>query len=274
MPIITGTATAVTNLASEIERQLSSSGNAARATIGDKAEAFAWTSGLVPWPRVFNGVLVEGLQFRSITVKSSATPVAIVPPGGQKPNAATIVSASAQLPKYSGYGQLTTEQIVDSAGIIAALETVLVDQALTAFGADLAAALATTTVAASGASWSAAVLAGIAAVPGADLLIVSSADYAAVVADLVAAGFMVSGADGVGSVLGLAVLPLPGAPAGTAYVCRASAVTVFESQSSPIAIADPYSLSDTNQTRIVVDVFAAASLTNGLGVAKVTVAGP
>ena len=74
---------------------------------------------------------------------------------------------------------------------------------------------------------------------------------------------------------GLAVLPLPGLPAGTAYVCTSSAITMFDCAKSPMILLDPYSSSSTNEILIVADVAAAGELTApGNAVAVTVTAGP
>lgn len=273
MPIVTGTVTAVVNLAAEVERQLTASGNAARATLGERPQAFAWLGPGYAWAGAFSTALVDGLTYRSVIVKPSGTPVAKVAPGGAKPAAVSVTTGSATLPKYAGMATVKTEDILDSTGLIAAIEAVILDQAITAFEADIALALEDAAGAASGATWSAAILAGIAANPSADVLVCSAADLPAIV-ESVGSGYQLSGADGVATVFGLRLIPLAGAAAGAAYVMRGSALNLQESMLSPVVLVDPYSLSSTNEVRVIGDVFAAAELVNPLRAVEVTVAGP
>ena len=125
-----------------------------------------------------------------------------------------------------------------------AIEATLIGQSLLAFCADIAVALDGAALSATGATWTDAILAGIGSMPWAQALVVSPADLAAIVSPG-GSGFSLSMADAVPSVLGLALVILPGLAAGTAYVCASSALTLFESAKSPRRPRGPLQFVDT-----------------------------
>jgi hypothetical protein len=273
MPILSTGSAAITDLAASLAAQLSESPNAARAAVGDRSAAFAWTEGAVrAFPAsVFSSMLVEGLTYRSTIVAPSATPATKVAAGALKPTAVTITSSTEQLSKYAGLAECNVEDIIDSAGLGAAIESTLIGQSLLAFCADIALELAGAARSATGPTWTEAILAAIGTMPWAQVLVVSPSDLAAIVSPG-GSGFTLSMADAVPSVLGLALVILPTLAAGTAYVCASSALTLFESSKSPAVLVDPYSKADTNVVRIVSDLFAAAQLTSPGDACAVTVA--
>ena len=269
MSIAVGSSTVV-DLAQELSSQ-AAAGGAGRATVaGDRAVAFSWADA-GPWAAtVFDAVTVEGLTYRSTLVEPSGTAAAKVAKGGTKPGVVTITTATKSLPKYSGMARVFTEDVIDTANLVGAIGTVLFDVILDALSADVAAVFAGAALDATGASWSAAILNAVGVLPRAQLLVLAPADMAAVVSP--AGGFTASNSDALMSVFGLVVLPLPGLPAGTAYVCTSSAVTMFDSAKSPLMLLDPYSASTTNEVLVVGDVFAAAELTSPGNAVAVTVA--
>ena len=271
MPTLTSSnLPAVTDLADALAATLNAGAGAGRATIDGRAVAFSWTDGLPPWAgSVFNTVLCEGLTYKAVVITPSATPVTKVAKGAPKPNAATLVSSNGTLAKYSGLVEFQLEDALDSVGLGAAIEATLFGQAMQAFSLDIAAALATTTATISGADWGSAILAAIGAVPWADTLAISPADYAAIASP--SNGFIASNADAIPVLFGLAVVLVPGMPSGTAYVLSSSALTLFESVLGPVALLDPYSGSATNTAKIVTDFFGAAQLTSPGSSIKVTV---
>jgi len=273
MPIVTSSAPAIVNLAVAIESMMSESAGPARATVGARSQAFDWTEGLPPWAgTVFSGVLVEGLVYRSTIVSPSGTPAARVAAGAPKPNAATITATTHTLPKYAGYADVNTEELIDTEGLVTAIESVLLDQALAAFSVDVAAALDGAALSATGASWAEAVLNGIGVLPTADVLVSSPADVAALLSP--SSGYQIGMRDAIPTVFGLGLVMLPGLASGKAYVSKSSALTLFESGLSPAVLVDPYSQSTNNIVRVVADLFAAAELTAPGACVEITVAGP
>ena len=271
--VVTSANPAITDLAAELTRQLESSANVARATIGARSVAFDWASGITPSPlSVFASSLVDGLTYRATQVAPSGTPAIKVLPGGTKPNAATVTTTTETLPKYAGYADVKVEDVLDVDGLLPALENVIFDQCLTAFSADVGIALQDAALSAttpSGGTWADAILAGIAALPAADVLVVSPQDLAAIVSP--SSGFQVGLANAIPTVFGLSLVALPGLVAGTAYVMKSSALCIFDTQKSPLVLVDCFSQSTQNITRIVCDLFAAAQLTAPGAVVAVTV---
>jgi hypothetical protein len=273
MPVTTsGSVPAVNNLADELARQLSTSGNAARAAVGDRAVAFDWTAGIRPWAgSVFTSTLTTGLQYRSTLVSLTATPPVKVAKSAPKPVAVQMTTAVNQLPKYAGIGEMTTEDVLDTDALVGAVYTVLIDGCLQAFSADIGAVLtAGAGQTATGADWAEAILNGVSVLPNADVLCLAAADYAAAVKP--GTGFALDPTNAVPVLFGLQVVIVPGLVAGTGFVCNSNAVLVAESMLSPSVVCDPFSKSDTNTTRLIVDLFAQAQVTAPYGVVAVTVA--
>lgn len=268
MAIAIGSSSAVTDLATELASQASSGGGAGRASVGDRSVAFAWADSR-PWAgTLFNSVLVEGLQYRLTVVSPSGTPAAKTPKGGIKPNVVAIAADTGTLPKYSGLARCYTEDLLDSANLVVAIESVLFDQIVAAINVDVAAVLAGAALTATGGDWTEAVLNAIGQLPSASLLLVSPADLAAVVTP--ASGFMASNSDALMTLFGLGVIPLPGLTAGTAFVTTRNAVTMFDSAKSPLMLLDPYSESANNVVLVIGDAFMAAELTSPGNAVKVT----
>lgn len=270
MPTITNPSAAVVDLADELTRQLSSSGNAAKASIGDRTAAFAWTGGSRPSPlSVFSSVLVEGLTYRTSVVSPSGTPAVKVAPGAPKPTAVTVASGTKTMPKYAGQATILTEAIIDSVGLIPAIESVIFDQVLRAFYIDVADEVDNAALATTGADWQSAILNGIGVLPDADILVISPQDLASVLSP--ASGYAVALADAIPVVFGLGLIALPGLAAGAAYVMKSSALVVFDTKLSPLVLCDPYSKSSTNEVVLVCDAWAAAQLVAPGAAVKVTV---
>ena len=273
--VSTGSVPAVNDLAAALASQLSSgSGNAARAVVGDRAVAFAWTGGIRPWAgSVFSSVLVDGYQWRPTLVSLTATPPAKVAKGMAKPVAVQLESSTRPLAKFAGMGSLALEEALDTDNLGAAVQAVLIDGCLQAFDADVGAALtADAGQTASGATWSEAILNGIAKVPHADVLVMSGADYAAAASP--GDGFSMSATDAIPVLFGLQVVLCSGLTTGPAFVAQSNAVTVADSRLSPGVICDPYSQADVNVTRIVVDLMADVFVTAPHAVCAVSVTAP
>jgi hypothetical protein len=272
MPVVTaGSVPSVNDLAAELARQLTSTGNAARATVGDRAQAFSWTAGIRPWAgSVFASTLADGMQWRPTLVELTATPPAKVAKGGTKPVAVTLTASTRRLSTYAGIGEMEMEDIADSDSLVGAVYSVLIDGCLQAFDADIGAALtAGAGVTATGPDWSSALLAGIAAVPSANVLVMAGADYASAASP--SGGFSMSAADSIPVLFGLQVVLCAGLAAGTAFVANANALMVCDSRLSPVVVCDPYSRAETNTTRLVADLMSDAFVTAPGAVCAVTV---
>lgn len=275
MPVLTGGARPqVTDLAARLVADLSG-GGAARQTFGTRDAAFSWTTGM---PSVIatavTPALVEGLTFGSVLIAPSVTPVAKIGARAAKPVAVTLTSQTHTLNKYAGICVLTYEQTISTEQIIAAVNATLVGQSLMAFDADSWAALdAADATAATGATWSAAILAGIAEVAARggnpDVLVLAAADYAAAV-EGAAAGYTLSPVDAVPVLFGLRVVVSAAGTAGKGFVLDSSAVTAAENVSTPTVLVDPYSMSDTNEVRVVSDYFALLVVTSPGGIAEIS----
>lgn len=255
-----------------------SEGRASRQSLGGGTVAFGWAGGMpVTLASFVATTQSDGLTVPAVHVTlSPTTPPAKVAAGAAKPKGVAITAGTIQLNKYAGYGEVTLEQIVDGVGMQAAVASVLGAGSLLAFEADAMAVLdAATTGTASGATWLAGILAGQAQVVGAGgspgVLVVSAADYAAVITELGgSAGFVTDPSSPVGSFFGAAVHVSPKLATGKAYVVDPLAVVCVEHKDSPVLISDPYSSSTSNITKVVTDLFAATYVTNPALVVEVT----
>lgn len=278
MPVLTSTGPpAVTDLAGRLLAELTA-GRTARQTIGSRAVAFEWATGLpMILARQVSSAVVDGLSFRAVRIGQSGTPAAAVAPGGPKPLATTVTSDTEALTKWAGRAEFQTEQALDTDGLVPALASVISTSCLMAYDAYCGTVLdADNGVTAGGADWPAAILAGIAAVAGAGgapgLLVIGAADYAAVVSSP-GVGYAMNPTDGVPAMFGLRIVLMAGVPAGTGYVVDPAACWATENVASPAALLDPYSQSTNNVVSLIVDWFAGFTVTSPAGVCQLTVTG-
>lgn len=253
-------------------------GRSTRKALSGGSIAFGWAAGLPLTVASFvETVQAEGLSVAVTLVTASGTPVAAVAAGAAKPSAVTISTSDVPLVKYAGMADATLEQLVSTAGLLPAVQSVLGAGCLLAFEEDAITAIDTGAgQTATGTDWVGAITAGQAKILGAGgvpaLAIVSALDYAAVMADLSSqAGFSHDPQSAIGSFMGSALHVSPKAPTGTAYVLDTAAVLSIEHKDSPVLLVDPFSQSSTNKTRIVGDLFAATVVTNETLVCAVTV---
>lgn len=272
---VTQGSTDVQQLSDQLAEQLRSSG-AARASFGSKDAAFAWAGGAMPRGvhSFVNTVSVEGSGFNAVIVAPSATPPAVVPPGGLKPVAVDISTANHPLQKFAGQGTFRAESAWYSDVLAGAVVATLVNGSLLALeGHSLGVLNSSAGLTQSGdASWPAAILGAIGQVAGnggnPNLLVISPADFAKAVESPSQLSFL--GTDAIPTFLGLALHLSPKAVAGTAYVLDSSAFTVAESVASPSVVLDAYSKAVTNEITVVADVMA-VSVANAPGlIAEVT----
>lgn len=275
MPVITSSGPpAVTDLAGRLLADLSA-GRTARQSIGSRAVAFEWASGLpMILARQVNSAVVDGLSYRAVRVAPSGTPAGPVAPGAAKPQAVTITTDTEALTKYAGIATFQTEQALDADGLVPALASVIGNSCLMAYDASCGAVLtADAGLTASGADWPSAILAGIAAVAGAGgapgVLSIGAADYAEVVKSP-GAGYAMNPVDGVPAMYGLRIVLGAGIAAGTAFVIDPNAVLATENALSPLAIVNPYAAMATNEISLAVEMFAGFTVTSPGGVCEVT----
>lgn len=273
--LIAGPVQAVNDLADIVARQLEA-GGPARASLGSKDVAFAWTVGApATIATKVNRVVTEGLSFNAVLVGSSGTPAKKVAAGAQKPTAVTLTTVPVPVNKFAGLGIFSTEQALSTEALALGIHQTLIVQSLLAFDAELVDLIETNAgETATGTTWSAAILNGIAAVAsngGApDLLVLNPADYAGAVEP---PGYALDPTSGVPVLFGLEVTLSPAVTAGTGLVLASSAVTVAENVASPVVVLDPYSMLDTNQIRLASEVFAGAVVNAPSCVCKATKSG-
>lgn len=276
MPALTSAAPVLSDLASKLNGELSA-GRAARASVGDKSEAFSWTTGLPPVVAAHvNHVTVEGRGYDAVIVEPTGTP-GVVAEDGAKPTLAQLNHGWVEVKKYPGLAVFSTEKAIQSHALAAAVANVLVHQALIGYDKDVVTHLDGNAAATgTGSTWSAAILSGIANVIAnggqPSLLVMSGADYAAAV-ESPGAGYLLDPRDGVPSLFGLKVALSAGATAGQAYVLDPTAVTCGEDAAGPYVIVDPYGSNlSTNQVTVAAELFASCVVNAPGAVAKLTVA--
>ena len=271
MPVTMGSA--IADLSSQLTSQLQSSGGA-RASLGSKAAAFAWSEGLPRGLWSFTRTAaVEGRSFSVLRVAPSGTPVAPVAEGAAKPSAVTLTSDVVPLEKHAGIASFTTEDAIYADQLVQAVTSTLINGSLVSLEASGVTVLGSDAgQSETGTSWTDAILAGVGAVIGTGgnpgLLVMSAADLASAVADVPSLQF--SGEDPIMRFLGLQVHLSSGLAAGTAYVLDPAAVLVAESVNSPVAVVDSTTELATNGVRVAVEVMAATVVTSPGSVCAVT----
>lgn len=279
MPALTTAAPVLNDLAAKLNGELSA-GRAARASVGDKAEAFAWTAGLPPTVAAHvNHVQVEGSGYDAVLVGPTGTvPDGGVAEGAPKPTLAQLATTRVDLRKYAGLATFSTEKAVQTHALAAAVANVLVHQALIGYDVDVIAALtADAGAVGTGTSWAGAILSGIADVISnggqPSVLVMSGSDYAAAV-ESPGAGYLLDPRNGIPTLFGLKVALSAGAGPGEAFVLDPTAVTCGEDPAGPYVIVDPYGSNlSTNAITVAAELFASVVVTSPANVAKLTVTG-
>lgn len=278
MPVVTGTSSQVNDLAEALTRRLTDR-SGGRESIGNRSVAFEWTTGGPSvLARYVNSATIDALTFKAVRVGSSGTPAAKVAERAPKPTGTTTTVVDVNLAKYAGLSVFSTEQALSTIALMPALTNALFSQALIAYDADAVAALAADHgPEVSGATWSSAILAGIAAVITAggnpDLLVMAGADYAAAI-ESPGSGYVLSPLDAVPTLYGCKIAVCVGAVAGTAYVADSRAILAMDHAATPGVVLDPYSSLSTNEVRLAAEFFAALFVTNPGSVAEVTMTAP
>src|SRR4051812_29979289 len=115
MPVLTSSGPpAVTDLAGRLLSELNA-GRTARQSVGSRAVAFEWATGLpMILARAVPSAVVDGLSFRAVRIAPPGTPAAAVPPGTAKPLATTVTSDTEALTKWAGRAEFQTEQAIDT----------------------------------------------------------------------------------------------------------------------------------------------------------------
>lgn len=217
-----------------------------------------------------------GMSFGVTRVAPSGTPATVVAAGLPKPAAVAVSSESIALEKHAGHAKVSIEQVLDTSGLLPAIQSVIGAGCLLSFEARAMGVLAADAGGtASGATWLAALTAGQATVIGAGgspgLIVLSSADYSAVIGELSAsAGFATDARSAVGQFLGSLLHVSPKLATGSAYVLDPGAVIAVQGQDSPLVTVDPFSESINNNVILVSDLFAVLVVANPGLVVEVT----
>lgn len=268
--------TTLTDAAKLLAEGISTSGGAARTSLGGDGTAFGWTGGLVPTVANYaTPAISDGMTFKVATVTDTATPAGKVSKGAPKPTGTVITNGGVALDKFAGLGSFALEDALDSVGLSAAIASVLSRQCLKAYEVDAVAKLiagAGSTV--TGTDWVDALANAQAALlangASPSVLVLPAALYGAFIGDVVATNaFSQSPESPVGSLLGTPV-HVSSAPGTNAWVFDSTAVLAVEHKSSPLVLVDALSQADTNTARIVIDVVATTWVAASDGVVEIT----
>lgn len=277
---LTTTAAAVTDIARLLAADLEK-GAGSRQKIDTRGQAWSWTSGL-PLSLVdyVSPAIAVGLNYPVVLIKDSATPAAIVAEGASKPSGVSFSSTTVSLVKYAGRGEFSLEAGLNADGLGNVVYHVIAGQCIRALEKDAIAALLAdkSSTIDSAKSLTDAVLGAQAEVlthggrPG--VLVLSPAGYAEIMAGS-PIGYAGASADPqagpVPRIFGMAVHVSSALTAATtAYVLDPSSVIAIQHDASPLILTDPYSASDTNHVRLVVDLFAAVKVVSPGGVVQAT----
>ncbi len=206
---------------------------------------------------------------------------AVVAEGAAKPEIADATTVLAAHQKIAGYLDVSLEQIVYGVDVSAAIQTVAIRQLIEGENNAVAAALATATPVAAGASPAASVLSGIASVAAGggipSVVALNPADIPLVLGESSGAGYSVNqggGAETLASTLwGVPVVPSGGVTAGSALVWDQAALGASVAM-PPRILVDPYTKAVNNVTVVVVDEMIAFALLAPAQAAVVDLAGP
>jgi hypothetical protein len=258
---------ALASLSEEVAKSISE-GVPAKAVIGGKGAAFAWTTGLARGFWSFcPTVSTEGGSLNTIVVSPSGTPAIKVAEGGTKPAAVTLTPRTVSLFKYAGLGSFSLEQQSYNAGLASSVTAAIVNSSLIALETDLGAEVVSKASSniTGDTSWGAAILRGIGRVAGnggvPNMLAMNPADFAKALTTAPPA-LVFKGEDQVLSYLGLALHVTAGIAVGTAVVMDNQALLVAEHETSPVVIVDPFSGANTNTIRLVCDLMATGFVTH------------
>lgn len=250
-------------------------GTTARVAV-TSAQAFGWATGTAPTvSRFTESVRVDGLRYDYVRVGATATPAKKVAEGTPKPTAVQLTNGSLTIPKWSGLAEFSLERALSTTALLPALSATIAGQALVAYDVDcIAALIADKGSTATGASWTEAILNGVAEVASAgmnpDLLILAPADYASAVQDPGSA-FSSDPANGIVSLFGLTIGVCVGAATGQSFVMDSRAAIAVENVSSPLVLLDCVSKAELNIARLVADLVAGFIVTQPAGVCQITV---
>lgn len=278
-----GLSTTFTDMTKAIASDLASGGSS-RQSLGGGGTAFGWTSsGKMPRTLAdFVTVAKSAAMTFPVTLvaPSSTTPATVVPPGGPKPAAVTITSSNEPLVKHAGLGEANLEDFLSADGLAPAIASVLAAGCLMSFeGSAMGVLDADAGDTATGTTWVEAITNGQATVIGAGgspgLLVVSSADYGALLQEIAGgAGFAQAAESAIGAFFGSLIHASPKLAAGKAFILDPGAVICVEHETSPIVVVDTVSQASTNKARIVADVLATTVVTNAGLVVEATVTAP
>lgn len=267
----------VKSIADVIAKDLAA-GQGTRQTVGSPTAAYGWIGGLpITLASFVATAKAAALSIPITRVTPSGTPVTEVAAGQPKPAAITITPATVNLVKHSGQATVNLEQTVDGGGMLAAIRSVLGAGSLLSFETNAMAVLAADKgQTATGADWSAAIVAGQAAVIGAGgnpgVAVVSYADYAELITAISgSAGFAQDPASPIGSYLGSVLHISSELATGFAYVLDPQSVMAVEHVQSPLLISDPFSGAGSNTIRLVSDLLAATVVMNPAHVCQVAI---
>lgn len=262
----------ITNLTDELVRALSSGQSSARASFGDKQQAFAWCGPTLNAAiGAVSGAVAKSRTFTATRVDNT-TPVTEWTGPADKPVTATLEAVNVALKAYPGVVNVKTSDVIDSANLGQAISTALYGQALTALDKALVTALKAegtnldkaATVATIAEAQAEVMVAG--GTP--NLIIVGPALYSTIVGT--SQGILGSGVDPTQSVLtlfGARLVVSTALAAAEAIVMDADAAIAIEHDASPVALVDTHAVKNT--TDVVIEVVGGHLVTRPAAVISV-----
>lgn len=257
------------DLAALLARQMESGAGSARITFGSKDSAFAWCGDRLNATIAYvNTGVADNTSFNATLVNNTADVEAWTT--GEKTNTATITSVPVELSTFPGVVEVTTKQIMNSAGLGSAISLALYGQALRALDAALITDLLGAAPGVDGAATldtiaqAQATLMGDGFNPG--LVVVSPTLYAS----LAAGSLLVGGNDpqqAQQGILGARLLVSSALSGAAAVVLDPQSVTAVEHAESPVVLMETHAR--LNKMDIVVEVMGGWLVTQPMGVVSV-----
>lgn len=238
------------DLTSELVRSLSSGQSSARASFGDKEQAYAWCGPTLNAAiGAVDSAVAKSRTFSAVRVENTTDVVEWTGPA-DKPATATLASVNVTLKAYPGVISVKTAEVIDSANLGQALGQALYGQALKALDKALVTSLKTEGTNLDKAATVATIAEAQAEVMAAggtpNLIIVGPALYSSIVGT--SQGILGSAADPREATLtlfGARLVVSTALAAAEAIVMDSGAALAIEHDSSPIALVDTHAVKNT-----------------------------
>lgn len=259
-----------TDLAALLGQQLASGAGSARASFAGKDQAFSYVGTRV---NALAGVVQSGVSHNSnfTAVKIETADDVAAWTSGDKPITSTVTAEPISMSIYPGVCVVKTREVLDTAGLGAAISNALYSQALAALDADIVTDLKAVADGVAKAATLATIAEAQAAILGRgfspDVVAVSAALYGTLAST---SGIITAGMDptqAIQTILGSRVVVSPSLGAAEAIVLDSQAVMVVEHDSSPVALLDVHARQNT--VDVVIEVVGGHVIVNEAGVCPV-----